>query len=120
MKYLHFAEDHRPPYFGTFSKHSSLIAGKRPLHRDEEVFNYEYDSEAEWEEEEEGEDLGESDDGDEEPADDLVYDEFFCKDDDLGSDAVSHTMFLLHCCYRSMLTNISFGVDQLTSGKRRR
>jgi chromatin assembly factor 1 subunit A len=93
MKYLHFAEDYRPPYFGTFSKRSTALNGRRPDKKDEELFNYDYDSEAEWEEEEEGEDLGESEDGDEEPADDLVYDDFFCKDDDLGSDAVRQTLY---------------------------
>ena len=87
MKYYSFCEDYRPPYFGTFSKTSKVLSGRKLNTKDCELFNYEYDSEAEWEEEEEGEDLGESDGGDEEP-DDIVYDDFFCKDDDLGSDAV--------------------------------
>ena len=88
MKFLCFHEDYRPPYFGTFSKTSKLLSGRSVKSKDYELFNYDTDSEAGWdEEEEEGEDLGESDGGDEEP-DDIVYDDFFCKDDDLGSDAV--------------------------------
>ena len=54
MRLLAFHEDTRPAYFGTFSKRSGVITGRRPLGRDEELLNYDYDSEGEWEEEEEG------------------------------------------------------------------
>lgn len=61
MKTLKFAEDVRPPYYGTFTKSlSSEQAGKlcrRPYTRGLPDTNYDYDSEAEWEEPEEGEDL---------------------------------------------------------------
>lgn len=61
MKSLKFAEDVRPPYYGTFTKSlSSAQAGKlcrRPYSRALPGINYDYDSEAEWEEPEEGEDL---------------------------------------------------------------
>ena len=69
VKYLHFAEDVRPPYFGTFTRVQSPKTARQlprdPLARQLPETNYEYDSEAEWEEPEEGEDLA-SDDGDEE------------------------------------------------------
>jgi hypothetical protein len=75
------------------------LSGRNPFRKDSEVFNYEYDSEAEWEEEEEGEDIensdGESEDADEEEGEDkrganeLMYDDFFLRDNDFGSDADS-------------------------------
>lgn len=72
-----------------------MISGRKPLSKDDNLFNYDYDSEAEWEAEEEGEDIENSDGGDEEldggdqVVDDLEYDEFFLKDNDFGSDADS-------------------------------
>lgn len=75
MKYLHFPEDVRPPYYGTYTKPHSLREERKlarnPMSRGLPDLNYDYDSEAEWEEPEEGEDLdsdGEEDldeDGDE-------------------------------------------------------
>lgn len=49
-KFLQFKEDHRPAFWGTFSKKSKKINGRRPLTKDEDLFDYDYDSEAEWEE----------------------------------------------------------------------
>ncbi|KAF2728245.1 hypothetical protein EJ04DRAFT_504427 [Polyplosphaeria fusca] len=76
MKYLHFPEDVRPPYYGTYTKpHSpreALKLARAPSSRILHELNYDYDSEAEWDEPEEGEDLdseGEDDldsEGDEE------------------------------------------------------
>jgi hypothetical protein len=97
MKTLSFAEDYRPPYYGTYSKKSLIISGRRPFAKDHELFHYEYDSEEEWEEEIEGEDIGESDgeEGDEDEEDErevvkdkdgLMYDDFFRQDGDFGSD----------------------------------
>ncbi|KAF2276557.1 uncharacterized protein EI97DRAFT_398442 [Westerdykella ornata] len=61
MKYLHFPEDVRPPYFGTYTRpHTRRETSKlamNPFSRTIREFNYDYDSEAEWEEPEEGEDL---------------------------------------------------------------
>ena len=54
MKFFLFREDYRPPYRGTFSKPSRILNGRRPFGKDHEVFNYDYDSEAEWEEADEG------------------------------------------------------------------
>lgn len=87
LRTLSFCSDYRPAYVGTFSKRSGKISGRRPLTRDEEMFNYEYDSEAEWEEEEEGEDIGDNSGDEEEDGDnELQYDDFFCRDNDYGSD----------------------------------
>lgn len=75
MKYLHFPEDVRPPYYGTYTKphtpRQEARLARSPFSRTLPDTNYDYDSEAEWEEPEEGEDLdsdGEEDldeDGDE-------------------------------------------------------
>lgn len=74
MKSLMFHEDYRPPYRcvlicfvlgivlclccgfgirGTFSKTSDLVGPRRPFAKDAELFNYEFDSEAEWDPEDE-------------------------------------------------------------------
>lgn len=45
------------------------MSGRRPFAKDDQLFNYEYDSEAEWEAEgEDGEDIENSDGGEEEEA----------------------------------------------------
>ena len=73
VKYLRFAEDVRPPYFGTFTRLQSPAAARslsrNPLGKKLPETNYEYDSEAEWEEPEEGEDL-QSDEEDEDEEED--------------------------------------------------
>lgn len=86
MKVLHFAEDVRPPYQGTFTRPVPAI-GARKLSRNAFAqclpeTNYDYDSEAEWDEPEDGEDLnseGEEDETDE-PDEDLA--EFLDDDED--------------------------------------
>jgi chromatin assembly factor 1 subunit A len=77
MKYIHFGEDVRPPYYGTYTclytdKESSRLA-RNPVSRLRRDTNYDYDSEAEWEEPEEGEDLDSDgdDDAEEEAEDDM-------------------------------------------------
>ncbi|KAF1969785.1 hypothetical protein BU23DRAFT_539164 [Bimuria novae-zelandiae CBS 107.79] len=61
MKYLHFGEDVRPPYFGTYTKlhdpAQERKVARNPIYRGLSDLNYDYDSEAEWEEPGEGEDL---------------------------------------------------------------
>lgn len=61
MRHLHFAEDVRPPYCGTFTKiqdrQKSSKLRRAPFSRVREDTDYDYDSEAEWEEPEEGEDI---------------------------------------------------------------
>ncbi|XP_037725530.1 chromatin assembly factor 1 subunit A [Drosophila subpulchrella] len=61
-KYLHFADNRRPPYYGTWRKKSSSISARRPLAQDKVHFDYELDSDCEWEEEEPGESLSASED----------------------------------------------------------
>jgi hypothetical protein len=66
FKLLQFCEDIRPPYFGTWSKVSTNITGRKPLALDNTHLDYEIDSEAEWEEDEVGEELRSEDDNEEE------------------------------------------------------
>ena len=88
MRTLSFHTDTRPAYVGTISKRSRVINGRRPFAKDVELLNYDYDSEEDWEEEVEGEDLNETDEEEEGEGggNELVYDDFFCRDDDYGSD----------------------------------
>ncbi|XP_058870000.1 chromatin assembly factor 1 subunit A-like isoform X1 [Acipenser ruthenus] len=67
MKLLHFCENYRPAYWGTWRKRSSKIKPRNPLSQDKELLDYEVDSDEEWEEEEPGESLShsEGDDDDE-------------------------------------------------------
>lgn len=54
----------RPPYWGTWTKHSEAVCARRPLGRDARL-DYEVQSEDDWEDEGEGEDLGSDDEVDE-------------------------------------------------------
>lgn len=91
MKLLQFREDVRPPYYGTFSKPSYIITPRNPFKTDESLFNYHYDSEAEWIEEEEGENIDSINDSEEEDILALKEDEddkdFLVDDDDEQNDA---------------------------------
>ncbi|EKG18902.1 Chromatin assembly factor 1 subunit A [Macrophomina phaseolina MS6] len=86
MKYIHFTEDVRPPYCGTFTKIQSDKESRRlainPFSKTLPEANYDYDSEYEWEDAEEGEDLDAEDEDDleSEGAEDL--DDFLEDDDD--------------------------------------
>lgn len=86
MKYIHFSEDVRPPYYGTYTKNYGDAEARRlarnPIARVRKDTQYDYDSEAEWEEPEEGEDLDSDgeDDGDEDIEDDM--DGFLDDDED--------------------------------------
>ena len=69
IRHLHFAEDVRPPYVGSYTKRMTppryAKLRRNPFKRLRKDTNYDYDSEAEWEEPEEGEDIlsdGEEDD----------------------------------------------------------
>ena len=53
-KYLSFCENVRPPYYGTWSKRSKFVNGKKPFGIDASQLDYDVDSEGEWEEEEDG------------------------------------------------------------------
>ncbi|CAN0205887.1 unnamed protein product, partial [Ectocarpus sp. 8 AP-2014] len=85
MKLLQFHQDHRPPYWGTWSKSSSQVTGRRPLGRHTKgTLNYDYDSEEDWEEEAQGEDL--LSDEEVEPEDNLDYKDGWLRQDDEFSD----------------------------------
>jgi hypothetical protein len=43
MKHFSFHEDYRPPYKGTFTKHSKVLNGRNFFEKDHEVFNYDFD-----------------------------------------------------------------------------
>ncbi|KAG0342672.1 hypothetical protein BG000_002456 [Podila horticola] len=64
MRLLQFAENYRPAYYGTWSKRSKYINGRRFLGKDTHLIEYDFDSEAEWEEDEEGEECKSDDDDD--------------------------------------------------------
>ncbi|KAF1928238.1 uncharacterized protein M421DRAFT_420773 [Didymella exigua CBS 183.55] len=86
MKYLHFSEDVRPPYYGTYTKSYSAAAERRlacnSVSRIRHDTNYDYDSEAEWEEPEEGEDLDSEGDDDLEDEGDDDLDGFLDDEED--------------------------------------
>ncbi|KAG0286743.1 hypothetical protein BGZ97_007327, partial [Linnemannia gamsii] len=94
MRLLQFAENYRPAYYGTWSKRSKNISGRRFLGRDTELVDYDFDSEAEWEEDEEGEECKSDDDDDDadelcseqEEEDDWLVPEGYLSDDE-GLDA---------------------------------
>lgn len=78
VKFLHFHENTRPAYFGTFRKKSKDVSGRRPFGQDKKVLNYEVDSEDEWDEGGPGESLKGSDDEAVDDGDDYEIDnEFF-------------------------------------------
>jgi chromatin assembly factor 1 subunit A len=85
MKYLHFGEDVRPPYYGTYTKphdpDRERKVARNPTFRGLTDLNYDYDSEAEWEEPGEGEDL--DSEGEEDLEEDAEEDlDGFLDDDD--------------------------------------
>lgn len=70
MKYIHFGQDVRPPYCGTWTKPQGLDSArqlaKNPFKQLLPQLDYNYDSEAEWEEPEDGEDVDSDGEEDEE------------------------------------------------------
>jgi len=80
LKLFMFHTNYRPPYFGTWRKKSSKISAKNPFKKDEELLDYEYDSDDDWEEPLEGEDIANSDgeeDDEEKGSDEDEEDGFF-------------------------------------------
>ncbi|XP_055285961.1 chromatin assembly factor 1 subunit A isoform X1 [Moschus berezovskii] len=71
MKLLQFSENHRPAYWGTWNKKTTVIRPRDPWAQDRDLLDYEVDSDEEWEEEEPGESLSHSEGDD---------------DDDMGED----------------------------------
>lgn len=84
--YLSFHENTRPAYYGTWSKKSSCITGRRPFNRDTNILNYEVDSDEEWEEED-GESIASSGSNDSKNgADDFEMDDFLVPHGHLSGD----------------------------------
>ncbi|NXO98694.1 CAF1A factor, partial [Certhia brachydactyla] len=77
MKLLQFSENHRPAYWGTWNKRTSLIRARNPWAKDTKLLDYEVDSDEEWEEEEPGESLSHSEEDDEEEGEDEDEDDGF-------------------------------------------
>ncbi|XP_077601490.1 chromatin assembly factor 1 subunit A [Crocuta crocuta] len=79
MKLLQFSENHRPAYWGTWNKKTTVIHPRDPWAQDKKLLDYEVDSDEEWEEEEPGESLShsEGDDDDEVGEDEDEDDGFF-------------------------------------------
>lgn len=73
-KLLQYHEDVRPPYYGTWQRKSKIISGRRPFAQDEDVFDYEVDSEAEWDLGGPGESLKGDDSEEDEELDDYEID----------------------------------------------
>lgn len=71
---LQFGEDVRPPYFGTWQKTTRLVSGRKIHGRDDNIFDYDNDSEAEWDIGGPGESLKGDDSEDEEEMDDYEID----------------------------------------------
>lgn len=69
-KLLQFHEDVRPPYFGTWQKKSKHISGRSPFNLDNDLLDYDVDSEAEWDIGGPGESLKGDDSEDEDQAGD--------------------------------------------------
>ncbi|KAG4430668.1 hypothetical protein IFR05_013852 [Cadophora sp. M221] len=86
MKILHFQEDVRPPYRGTYTSQPvngmSKLA-RNPMRRDLPNTDYDYDSEAEWvQDDEDAEDLKSEGDEEEELGDDEDMDDFLDDEND--------------------------------------
>ncbi|KAM8764014.1 chromatin assembly factor 1 subunit A isoform 2-T2 [Rhynchonycteris naso] len=78
MKLLQFSENHRPAYWGTWNKTTTVIHPRNPWAQDRKLLDYEVDSDDEWEEEEPGESLSHSEgDDDDEVGDDEDEDDGF-------------------------------------------
>jgi chromatin assembly factor 1 subunit A len=95
LKFLHFQEDVRPPYRGTYtSRPVNGIAklARNPLRKDLPNTDYDYDSEAEWVEDEDAEDLKSEADDEEEVDEDEDLDGFL--DDENDETANSRRMVL--------------------------
>lgn len=87
VRYIHFSEDVRPPYVGTFTNIQSEKTAEqmrcKPFTRGRTDTNYDYDSEAEWEEPDpEGEDLDNDEEDDESVDDGNEMDEFLDDEND--------------------------------------
>jgi chromatin assembly factor 1 subunit A len=82
IKHIHFCEDWRPAYCGTYTKIESAKVSRAPFSRVRPDTNYDYDSECEWDEPEEGDDIGSEDEEDAESDSDEEIEAFLDDSDD--------------------------------------
>lgn len=76
---------------GTWTKISDSINGRRPFQRDDEIIDYDHNSEAEWEPEGEGEDIQSGDEDEEDLGVDMAD-----PDDVSGQEGQLHAYILLN------------------------
>jgi chromatin assembly factor 1 subunit A len=83
LRWLHFHENARPMYIGTWTKTARSVGPRTPFGKEEGV-NYEYDSGEEWFEEEEGEEMEdlETIDGEEEEDEEDENNDWIVDDDE--------------------------------------
>jgi chromatin assembly factor 1 subunit A len=96
MRFLHFHQDVRPPYYGTWTKPLTSRQAKHLARNPRyqlNLFDYDYDSEAEWEEPEEGEELN-SDDDEEEDEDEDDMDDFLDDANEKSKAAAKRGLFI--------------------------
>lgn len=84
LRFLHFWENTRPMYIGTWTKTSTKVGPRSPWAKEDGV-DYEWDSGEEWEEEEDGEEMEDLDalDGDEEDDSEEGLGDFMVPDDEV-------------------------------------
>ncbi|KAL9934634.1 hypothetical protein V8E36_006409 [Tilletia maclaganii] len=72
LKYIHFEQDRRPGWYGSFTRPSNLIGARTPFAQDPVLLDYSYDSDDEWEDQGqlEGEDIDDGQDAEEEDKED--------------------------------------------------
>lgn len=76
-KLLQFHDNVRPAWFGTWTKKSKNVSGRKPFAQDSKFLNYEVDSDEEWDEGGPGESLDGSDAEPDDPEDDYDIDNEF-------------------------------------------
>jgi chromatin assembly factor 1 subunit A len=105
-KLLKFHTEYRPGYWGTFSRSSAVISGRKPFAEDSDLFDYSFDSDDEWEDDDPNADvLSDNDEDDEEEEDDsqdgslrkdgLVEDGWLMPEDQDNFSALSVSTFFL-------------------------
>lgn len=80
VKLFQFDENHRPAYYGTWSRRSAAVNGRRPFGRDKSL-DYEYDSDEDWDDEEDGENLSDPEADDERAAEDAELRKLYGSDE---------------------------------------
>lgn len=138
-KFLRFAENRRPPYYGTWRKKSTTLGPRRPFGQDkvrqlltmmavkrngneplklifivylQVFFDYEIDSDLEWEEEDPGESLSDDDEADKESDDDYDIDnEFFVPHGHLSDEELNDDE-MVDCTPEAQKVKLKFAQQQ--------